>query len=30
MGRFFLNSKMERDWLRGYANAGEATRDIAD
>lgn len=30
MERFFLSLKMERVWLRDYANAGEATRDITD
>ena len=30
MERFFLSLKMERVWLRDYANHGEATRDIAD
>lgn len=30
MERFFLNLKMERVWLRDYANHDEARRDIAD
>ena len=30
MERFFLNLKMERVWLRDYANHAEATTDIAD
>jgi putative transposase len=30
MERFFLNLKMERVWRRSYANASEATADIAD
>ncbi|AKJ28351.1 integrase [Caldimonas brevitalea] len=28
--RFFLNLKMERVWLRDYANHAEATADVAD
>ncbi len=30
MERFFLNLKMERVWQKGYANHGEARRDVAD
>ena len=30
MERFFLNLKMERVWLKDYANHLEATNDIAD
>ena len=30
MERFFLNLKMERVWLKDYANHAEATNDIAD